>query len=262
MQLTPRQEEFVRNLLDLYTESRGPIHYSALAERLSVSPITAYDMLRLLEARGYVRSDYRLEKAKRGPGRSTVVFVPTDKAHRVVARFGSGIQEPNWERVKDAMLDEIRSGRSEEHELAVDMLAHAPQDDVDSVRYATEVATVLVLRLWRHGDRLRAREYLEAFLYGTVDARRERLLLLTGFAAGLLAGQDGGHGDTADGIDEVLAHVDRYLAYVDDMDDEARRRLAANLERTLSPLLAREREGARPASRRVDGPSETGGDLA
>ena len=46
MKLTRRQEEFIRKLMDLYWEKRGPIHYSVLAERLGVSPFTAYDMLR------------------------------------------------------------------------------------------------------------------------------------------------------------------------------------------------------------------------
>lgn len=258
MQLTPRQEAFVRSLLDLYAEARGPIHYSVLAERLSVSPFTAYDMLRLLEGRGYVRSEYHLDENKRGPGRSTVVFLPTDKARSVVARYGAGLAEGDWERVKDALLDELRSGRIEDHDLAQEVLAHTPHEDDDAVRYCGEVATVLVLRLWRRGGAARAREYLETFLSSDVDARRERLLLLTGFAAGVLAGQDARQGADASWIDDVLEHVQRYLAYVSDMDDNARRRLAASLGRSLSPLLAQPRDGPPEPRPYADGPTDEG----
>ena len=58
---------------------KGPIHYSALAEHLGVSKITAYDMLRHLEEKGYISSHYQLEDEKTGPGRSKVVFSP----HRI-----------------------------------------------------------------------------------------------------------------------------------------------------------------------------------
>ena len=80
MKLTRRQETFIRNLMDLSRELQGPIHYSMLAERTGVSRITAYDMLRLLEEKGFVRSDYQLAEGKSGPGRSEIVFWPTEQA--------------------------------------------------------------------------------------------------------------------------------------------------------------------------------------
>lgn len=258
MDLTRRQEAFVRSLIDLYAELRGPIHYSVLAERLSVSPFTAYDMLRLLEDRGYVRSEYYLDESPRGPGRSTVLFHPTDKARGLLARYGADPPDEDWRRVKDALLDELRSGRIEDRDMAAEVLAHAPQDDDDVVRYCAEVATVLVLRLWRGGGVDRAREYLETCLSGAVDARRERLLLLTGFATGVLAGQDDPRDQGASWIDEALEHVHRYLAYVSDMDDDERRRLAAALDRSLSPLLAQPRRGAQAAAAPADGPGSDG----
>ena len=64
MKLTRRQETFIHRLLDLYRELDGPIHYSLLAERVGVSPFTAYDMLRLLEEKGLVTSEYRLDSDK------------------------------------------------------------------------------------------------------------------------------------------------------------------------------------------------------
>lgn len=49
MKLTGRQREFLGKFLDLYQEARQPLHYPVVAERLGVSPMTAYDMFRLLE---------------------------------------------------------------------------------------------------------------------------------------------------------------------------------------------------------------------
>ena len=70
MKLTHLQETFVQSLLDLYGELNGPIHYSVLANRIGVSPFTAYGLLRLLEKKGLVISQYRLDSDKLVVGRS------------------------------------------------------------------------------------------------------------------------------------------------------------------------------------------------
>ena len=70
IKITRRQETFIYKLLDLYRELDGPIHYSVLAERVGVSPFTAYDMLRLLEEKGLVASEYHVATDKPTPGRS------------------------------------------------------------------------------------------------------------------------------------------------------------------------------------------------
>ncbi len=78
MKLTRRQEEFVQKMVELKQEFDGPVHYSLLAERLGVSPFTAYDMLCLLEEKGYVTSEYQLPTDKSGPGRAERVFYPRE----------------------------------------------------------------------------------------------------------------------------------------------------------------------------------------
>ena len=87
MELTRRQETFIYKLLDLYREIEDAVHYVLVAERLGVSKFTAYDMLRLLEKKGYVRSEYVLDPHRSGPGRSTVVFRPTEKAQALFHRL-------------------------------------------------------------------------------------------------------------------------------------------------------------------------------
>ena len=70
MKLTHRQETFDQSLLDLYRALNDPIHYSDLANRIGVSPFTTYGLLRLLEKKGWVISQYRLDSDKLIVGRS------------------------------------------------------------------------------------------------------------------------------------------------------------------------------------------------
>lgn len=81
MKLTNRQAEAIAVLVDLYSRSREqPIAYGLVAERLGVSPSTAYRMLRLAEKLGYVRAIYA-RGSRNQAGRSPVLFEPTDLAH-------------------------------------------------------------------------------------------------------------------------------------------------------------------------------------
>ncbi|HEY72882.1 MAG TPA: Lrp/AsnC family transcriptional regulator, partial [Thermoflexia bacterium] len=57
MKLSPRQRDFLVRLLDLYREAEGPVHYVDVARALDVNPVTAYEMLRLLENKGLARSE-------------------------------------------------------------------------------------------------------------------------------------------------------------------------------------------------------------
>ena len=74
MGMTERQQGFLEQFWELYREVKAPLHYSGVAEKLRISNISAYDMLRLLKQKGMVASQYLLPKKQPGPGRSTVVF--------------------------------------------------------------------------------------------------------------------------------------------------------------------------------------------
>ena len=54
MTLTHRQRTFLHRLLDVYPDHRDePVHYSTVAQALGVSNTTAYEMMKLLEKKGY-----------------------------------------------------------------------------------------------------------------------------------------------------------------------------------------------------------------
>ena len=98
--------------IGLKRECVGPIHYSLLAERLGISPFTAYDMLCLLEEKGFVTSAYQLPADKNGPGRAERVFYPSElaQAHqqRLVEQIGNTPLES--ESVKLFVMEKLRDG--------------------------------------------------------------------------------------------------------------------------------------------------------
>ncbi|GAG02285.1 unnamed protein product, partial [marine sediment metagenome] len=136
MKITRRQEEFIKNLLELHREVKGPIHYSLLAERLGVSPFTAYDMLCLLEEKGMVRSEYQLANEKSGPGRAERVFYPvetTEERERRMAEAGGVKLE--GEALNQFILDRLRRGEMWDKDLAEEMLARIPDEGQGRLRY-------------------------------------------------------------------------------------------------------------------------------
>ena len=146
--LTHRQQEFLNHFLDLYQEMDEPIHYTALAERLRIGKVTAYEMLRLLEERGLVQSEYYLPDQERGPGRSSVLFRPTAAASRLLHELNGGFPEDDdWGVVKDRILHQLRAGKAAGYEdLLTDLLARIPEQGSPLV-YLTEMTTATLLVL-------------------------------------------------------------------------------------------------------------------
>lgn len=188
MRLTMRQKAFLSRMLDLYAAAHEPLHYSRVAETLGVSPSTAYDMLRVLERKDMVRSDYTLGERPAGPGRASIVFVPTAQAHELFARLAaeSGRDE-EWEEVKARVLTALRRGRATDRaELLSYVLAQMPQTN-SPLAYAAEVITALLLTLRAAKHRFGPRSPLAMILDNT--AGRFGMSMLVGLAFGLSATQ-------------------------------------------------------------------------
>lgn len=234
MKLTRRQETFIYKLLDLYRELNGPIHYTALAERVGVSPFTAYDMLRLLEEKGLVDSEYRVATDKPIPGRSEVLFWPTERAHNLWLELTGDADTGEWEAVKKRVLERIRNGELRERELAEEMLARLPLGGPAILRYCIEVMSIVVLRLGRGSGRRLLAEHLPQILEGQGAVTRAGLLLLGGFALGLLAKESSGD---AEWSRELLVHVQRYQTLILEMEPRLCRRLGESMKAVLIPML-------------------------
>jgi len=148
IKLTRRQQQFLSQFLDFYHEVEQPIHYPDLADRLGIGNVTAYEMLRLLEERGLVEAEYYLPPGIRGPGRSTVHFIPTSKASKLISELsGNSLEDENWEQVKKYILQQLRKGKAAGYEdILSDLLIRIP-DRKSPIIYSTEMITATLLAL-------------------------------------------------------------------------------------------------------------------
>lgn len=162
LKLTGRQRVFLEQFLDIYRESAHPLHYSVVGERLGVSAITAYDMLRLLEERGLVVSEYIIPGKGAGPGRSTIAFYPTEKATAVLAELaGEDWNQKEWGVVKQRILEAVRQGRSSNYEELLDELLSRVPERESPLIFAAEMVTAMILNLYLLREELMQSGFLD-----------------------------------------------------------------------------------------------------
>jgi hypothetical protein len=235
MKLTRRQEEFINNFLDLHQELQGPIHYTELAEKVGVSPFTAYDMLCLLEEKGLVTSEYHRAPEQSGPGRTVRVFLPSAYALAKARRlFEEEEGNLDWEAFKRRRLESVRKGEVPDQELAEEMLARIPPGGPYALRFCVEIMTVIALRLRQRTGRQLLVKYLGELLSGLDAASRSNLSMLGGLAFGILAEESG---EDSDWVRELFDHVRQYQSMLIEMDDSLRQRLVEHLIEVFGPLL-------------------------
>jgi DNA-binding MarR family transcriptional regulator len=237
MNLTRRQETFIYKLLDLYRELDGPIHYSLLADRVGVSPFTAYDMLRLLEEKGLVASEYHVANNKPIPGRSEVLFWPTERAQDLWSELTGDPENVEWKAVNERLLERFRCDELREHDLAEEMLARLSPGGPAILRYCIEVMSIVVLRLGRGSSRSLLAKHLPQILEGQGGMMRSGLLLLGGFALGMLAEENSGDPEWSR---DLLTHVQRYQNLILKMEPRLCLRLGESMKQVLVPLLTPE----------------------
>jgi DNA-binding Lrp family transcriptional regulator len=233
MKLTRRQEEIIHKMLDLYRELQGPIHYSALADRLGISPFTAYDMLRLLEEKGLVTSEYQLAADKSGPGRTVRLFSPTRQAQELVDLLTIDMGGVEWESAKQRVLDSFRSGDLYDRELADEMLARIPSGGRGQLPYCVEVMTIVAIRIRSIEGRQCLLKYLPEILPESQPAKRTNLCMLGGYALGILSIEDSGDEEW---VQLLIEHVQSYMNIIIKMDSEKCRLLGEHLIRVFAPL--------------------------
>lgn len=146
--LTYRQQQFLSQFVDLYQEMRQSLHYVTIAERLGVSRITAYEMLRLLEERGLVAAEYQSDPEQHGPGRPAVLFFPTQESDRLVKVLaGSAENLEDWQFAKEEILKKLHAGQAGGYEdLLAELLARIPERRSPLI-FVTELVTMVLLSL-------------------------------------------------------------------------------------------------------------------
>ena len=147
VKLTGRQREFLSRFLDLYRGTQQPIHYAQLAENVGDSKPTAYDMLRLLEERGLVASEYMLSR-EGGPGSSSIVFHPTEKAAKVMPQMAGGDWgREEWEQAKGRILQALREVKNADYQSFLDEILLRIPERKSPMLYVAEMITAAMLNL-------------------------------------------------------------------------------------------------------------------
>jgi len=132
------------------------VHYADVARALEVRPVTAYEMLRLLEDKGLVRSETVRPQGHRG--RSVVVFSPTEQAMALLAELTSGaLNEREWEQAKAGILQALEEGEGADYQnLLNELLLHIPECK-SPLLFATDMVTAIILVFYELRDTAAAR---------------------------------------------------------------------------------------------------------
>jgi hypothetical protein len=239
--LTARQRTFLDKLLQLYRERRGPVHYSDVADRLGVNRFSAYDMLKVLEKKGFASSSYTLRSAisattsgPAGPGRSMVVFAPTSEATTLLGRAGD---DPwlgeEWQNVRERVLDKLKQAREANgREALSDLLARLPEAQAP-LTFCTEMIGALLLNMNR--ARIQAGDLSPFQILASLKAGgTARLETLAGLSLGIsLTDHDEiGHSLT----ERLVDYVHRYQAHLNRLGEDSRKALVNFLEDALEAL--------------------------
>jgi predicted ArsR family transcriptional regulator len=151
MKLSARQRDFLSRLLDLYRRAKEPVHYADVAQALDVRPVTAYEMLRLLEEKGFVQSETTRPQGHRG--RSVIVFSPTEKATTLLSELsGDSLSAQEWEEAKANILKAVDGVRgSSNQDLLNDVLLRIPERK-SPLLFAADMVTAIILALYELRD--------------------------------------------------------------------------------------------------------------
>jgi DNA-binding MarR family transcriptional regulator len=184
VKLTFRQKAFLSKLLDVYREIQEPVHYSVIAKRLGLNNSTAYDMLRLLERKGMITSQYDTPKETPGPGRSNIRFVPTAETIELFSHLAGDIREQDdWNDAKARLLTNLSRGKTGGYQdILNELLARMPEPRSPLVQCA-EVITALLLNLREARRELTEQRSVDNLLKAPTS--KLRMSILAGLILGL-----------------------------------------------------------------------------
>lgn len=223
LKLTPRQQAFLDKLFELYREFKGPVHYSLVADKLGVNKFSAYDMLKVLEEKGVAASDYVLSDNQAGPGRSQVVFYPTNHAAQFLTQLRDEFrQNGDWQTVKRRVLRRLEEARQSTNpgEALREALSNL-SDSKPSLNYCAEMISVLLLNI----QHLRDHNLIPALNSLSVTGQ-----VGLGALAGLsLASTLTNDSNDTNLTDKLITHTQRFQKQLAEMSDESISKLSSFL---------------------------------
>lgn len=177
---------------------------------------SAYDMLRLLERKGLVLSEYVLPKESTSPGRSHVRFWPTVKAEETLSQSVAEAEEDReeWEQVKARVLNRLRHGKASARKGVLREVMRMIPEARSPLAVCAEVITALVLSLKEVEHSLGPQSPLARVLES--PATKLGMSLAAGLAAGMV------QMDVASrrAFDQLHEYVKRYELSLEDLNSE------------------------------------------
>jgi len=229
LKLTPRQQTFLDKLFDLYRERKGPVHYSMVAENLGVNKFSAYDMLKVLEEKGVAASDYVLNNEQSGPGRSQVVFYPTNKAAQFLTQLKEEMRySGDWQRVKERILKQLATTRDMSPVEALrELLSNLP-DSKTPLNYCASLIPVMLLNIEHMPDQNLSPALQTINTNGPVG-----LGALAGLSLASVLSSDV---KDAKLTDKIVAHTQDFQKQISELSDESVNKLTSFLKDAMSTL--------------------------
>ena len=216
MKLTFRQKSFLGNLLDIYQEARKPLHYTEVARILGLGKSSAYDMLRLLERKGLVISEYVLPKESRSPGRSHVRFWPTAMAKEIFSQSVDEAAEEReeWEQIRAQVLDRLRHGNASARNGVLHEVMSMIQRARSPLAICAEALTALLLSLDEMKHSLGPQSPLARHL------RTPATKMGMSLAAGLVAGMVQMDTVSLRALDQLYKYIKKYEIALEELNPE------------------------------------------
>jgi DNA-binding MarR family transcriptional regulator len=215
--------------MDMYHEAQQPVHYTTLADRLGVSKITAYDMLRLLEDRGLTSSEYVLRGKGQGAGRSSVFFKPTRQAEEMFLDLaGEKWDQVTWERVARQLLNTLRSTDNTQYLELLEKILVQLSDNHSPMIYAAKMIAAVILSLCQLQERITIERILDR-LRSIGLPGRTGLNAIAGLTVGLSFVEDFNRHLAY----LLLSHVTEYQQIISKLNVENLERLSAFSEEVL-----------------------------
>ena len=234
MKLTRRQHMVLSNFLDLYQENGDALHYTEVAEHLGVNPVTAYDMLRLLEDRNFLASEYVLPSEREGGGRARVVFRPTATAQKLLAELaGDEWKEEEWNLVKERILHALRAGRGSDHQDLLDDLLVRVAEQRSPVIYTAEMVTAVILQAYQLKDNVADSTFLDR-MHNMGLSDELSLSAFGGMAVGLSFAERANRRVAK----ALLAQSERYQEMIGQLNTQSRRHLTAFADQVVELVEA------------------------
>jgi len=229
--LTPRQLTFLNKLLELYRENRGPVHYTQVARRVGVNKFSAYDMLKVLERKGFVSSDYIFGKHS-GPGRSRVVFYPTARA-MVLSSPRLKERSEEWRQFSDQLLQRLREAREADYgELFGEFLAKLSDNETPLV-YCAKAITTFLLSLYALKDRVKGVNPFEA-LREITSTGEVGLGALAGLSLGSSLAERADHPV----VGKLYTHIKRFQKAFQSLSEEGKKLLSDFLQEAINAVAS------------------------